>query len=143
MKSFFPDVNVWIALAYSGHAHHSVARAWFDAVESEQIFFCRLTQLGFLRLLTNHHVMGDEVKSQIEAWRIFDRWLEDERIASLPEPPHIEPVFRRLTQSRRGDTSTWTDAYLAAIAKSAGLVIVTMDKGLGQIADGGAVVLQA
>ena len=25
MKSYFPDINVWVALAYRGHQHHPVA----------------------------------------------------------------------------------------------------------------------
>jgi predicted nucleic acid-binding protein len=30
------DVNVWLALALSGHARHSVARQWFDSVEDSK-----------------------------------------------------------------------------------------------------------
>jgi predicted nucleic acid-binding protein len=36
MKSYFPDVNVWLALAYRGHHHHPTASAWFEQVEAEQ-----------------------------------------------------------------------------------------------------------
>ena len=27
--SFFPDINVWVALTYEGHVHHATAAAWF------------------------------------------------------------------------------------------------------------------
>lgn len=48
------DANVWLALALSGHRQHSVARQWFESVESSgQVLFCRSTQQSFLRLLTN------------------------------------------------------------------------------------------
>jgi predicted nucleic acid-binding protein len=86
--------------------------------------------------------MGDQVKSQIEAWRIFDRWFDDERIAFLHEPPQTEPIFRKLTQRHQANTNVWPDAYLAAVAKSAGLLVVTLDQGFGHMAGADAVVLQ-
>ena len=53
--TYLPDVNVWIALAADKHIHHSVARSWFTKVQDEKLAFCRITQLAFLRLLTNKH----------------------------------------------------------------------------------------
>jgi len=70
MKSYFPDVNVWVALSYRGHVHHLLASGWFDGLQAEPMLFCRFTQRGFLRLLTNSRVMRDEVRSQREAWRV-------------------------------------------------------------------------
>ncbi len=51
--TYLPDVNVWIALAAERHAHHMRAREWFATLADERLVFCRITQLGFLRLLTN------------------------------------------------------------------------------------------
>ncbi|MGA7414414.1 MAG: hypothetical protein WBW33_28345 [Bryobacteraceae bacterium] len=59
--TYFPDVNVWIALAAERHTLHHAARQWFSNLQDEKLTFCRLTQLGFLRLLTNKHVMQEEV----------------------------------------------------------------------------------
>ena len=53
-----PDVNVWIALAAEGHVHHLPARKWFAAQPTASVAFCRITQMGLLRLLTNSNVMG-------------------------------------------------------------------------------------
>ena len=53
--TYLLDVNVWIALAAERHTHHRVARYWFSNLQDEKLAFCRLTQLGFLRLLTNIH----------------------------------------------------------------------------------------
>jgi predicted nucleic acid-binding protein len=52
-----PDVNVWIAIAANRHEHHATARQWFDTV-SVPVCFCRITQMLFLRLLTNAKVTG-------------------------------------------------------------------------------------
>jgi predicted nucleic acid-binding protein len=32
MKMLLPDVNVWLALTFDSHIHHSAAKAWFDAL---------------------------------------------------------------------------------------------------------------
>jgi predicted nucleic acid-binding protein len=50
-----PDVNVWIAMTFDSHPHHPPAKLWFDAV-TDDVFFCRMTQQGFLRLSTNPRV---------------------------------------------------------------------------------------
>lgn len=131
-RSFlFPDINVWVALSYDRHIHHSIARAWFEGEgPSAQLFFCRFTQLGLLRLLTSEAVMGPDLISQREAWKVYDRWLEDERVEILQEPDGIEKHFRVLSSSVHAATKDWADSYLAAFALSAGLTIVTFDAAL-------------
>jgi toxin-antitoxin system PIN domain toxin len=126
----FPDINVWIALTLERHAHHLRATNWFDSIGgSGRLFFCRFTQLGLLRLLTLEAVMGQkEVMAQAEAWKTYDRWLQDERIGFLDEPPEIETAFCGLTQSGQAAPKDWADSYLAAFAAAAQLTLVTFDQ---------------
>jgi uncharacterized protein len=125
----FPDINVWIALTIDRHVHHSRAVQWFESVsESGRLFFCRFTQMGLLRLLTLQAVMGQEVMAQAEAWKAYDRWLEDERISFLDEPTEIEAAFRDLTKSGQAAPKDWADSYLAAFAAAAQLTLVTFDQ---------------
>ena len=128
----FPDINVWLALSYERHVHHSIAREWFDQKDSSvRLCFCRFTQIGLLRLLTTDALMGiDSVLSQVEAWRVYDTWLEDERILFLEEPTTIEASFRGLSQQKRPAPKDWADSYLAAFAHIAGLRLVTFDRAL-------------
>jgi toxin-antitoxin system PIN domain toxin len=126
------DINVWLALAYDGHVHHARAQAWFDAVGVRGAAFCRITQLGLLRLATNDKVMGDEVLTQRQAWVMYDGLCGDERVAFLEEPPDIGPVWRQFTQSTYPSTKSWTDAYLAAFASSHALRLVSLDKGFAK-----------
>jgi uncharacterized protein len=102
-RSFlFPDVNVWIALTFRGHIHHAAARTWLNSVPDDaELCFCRLTQLGFLRLLTTAAVMGNKVLSQADAWDLYDDWLEHGHAAYVEEPPAIELTFRSLSESRQ------------------------------------------
>lgn len=65
--TYLPDVNVWIALAAERHTLHRAARNWFSNLQDEKLAFCRLTQLGFLRLVNNKHVMQEEVMRPNEA----------------------------------------------------------------------------
>ena len=74
------DVNVWIALAAEKHVHHPAARAWFSNLTDERLAFCRFTQVGFLRLLTNRHVMQEEVMSPDQAWAAYQALRSDRRI---------------------------------------------------------------
>jgi len=60
-KITLPDINVCVALASDRHVHHRLARDWFTAIPGAGAAFCRVTQIGFLRLLTNSRVMGEDV----------------------------------------------------------------------------------
>ena len=131
-RSFlFPDVNVWIALTYRGHIHYTAARTWLDSLpDDSELCFCRLTQLGFLRLLTAAAVMGNRVLSQASAWDVYDDWLENGRGSFIEEPPAIEHSFRSLSQSRQVAPKDWADSYISAFAHVSGLKLVTFDQAL-------------
>ncbi len=133
MKSFlFPDVNVWLALTYEGHVHHRAAKAWFKSLDSDsQVFFCRITQLGLLRLLITESVTGkDEVMSQTEAWERYDQCLQDARVSFLSDPPDVEDSFRELSRKKRPAPKDWPESYLGAFATVSGLTLITFDRAL-------------
>ena len=118
--SLFPDINVWVALTYEGHAHHRTAATWFATLKSDVgLVFCRLTQLGLLRLLTTEAVMGDEVMTQPQAWAAYDQWHQDPRVELVDEPAEIEARFRALARLRQPATKDWRQ-----------LTLVTFDRGL-------------
>ena len=96
------------------------------------MFFCRLTQLGLLRLLTNEQVMAEDLLTQRKAWEAYHRWLDDERVSFHEEPDsaRLESAFEELSTRSRRATKLWTDAYLAAFARTAGLTLVTFDQAL-------------
>jgi hypothetical protein len=127
-----PDVNVWVALAVAEHVHHAAARLWFDSIQNDSIVFCRVTQMGFLRLLTNPRVMAADALTPSRAWRALDAFYQDSRILLAPEPPGLEPSWRALTRPRAPGANFWRDAYLAAFALAGGHTIVTFDKGFGR-----------
>jgi hypothetical protein len=128
-KSFLPDVNVWLALASNRHVHASACAGWLNSVSAE-VVFCRITQMGLLRLLTHEQVMGSDVLASKEAWRVYKNILTDERIHFAPEPFALEQEWRSLTMRDRPMPKIWTDAYLIAFARAAGMQLVTLDRGV-------------
>lgn len=124
-----PDINVWLALTFSAHPHHAASVDWFDAKDAESCLFCRMTQQGFLRLATNPKVFQSDALTMSEAWHAFDTLISDERVWFEAEPPLVEKEWRSLTGDESYSPKIWNDSFLAAVAKSAGLQLVTFDKG--------------
>lgn len=120
------DVGVWLAAVWGRHAHHHVTADWFGGQE-DGLLFCRTTQMGLLRLLSNRAIMGEDTVNRSAAWRVFDQLWADERVLWADEPAELDAVWRTL--SARDDTShtLWTDDYLAAFAQTYGATLATLD----------------
>ena len=134
MRSYLADINFWVALTLDSHTGHVEAEAFFGSLSRNQIWFCRFTQIGFLRMLTNRSVMGPQLLTQQKAWQLYDHLCGDERIQYLSEPLALEPRFRRFTQGRLPAHKAWSDAYLAAVAGEAGLALATFDRDFRRLA---------
>lgn len=130
------DVNLWLALALSGHSHHKAARNWLDQQERiSSIFFCRATQQGLVRLLTTTEVMasyGIPALTNREAWAVVESFMADERIAFASEPVGVEEAWKALALRDTNSPKLWMDAWLAAFALCSGCQMVTIDKAFSQ-----------
>jgi toxin-antitoxin system PIN domain toxin len=132
---YLPDVNIWIALTSNRHIHHPIAIGWFRGVDADTIAFCRITELGFLRLLTNAHVMGKDVLSPAQAWRTYDAWRTDDRVVFLSERVTFSEQWRRRGNQITGGVNAWTDAYLATFAEHMDATVVTLDRRFSQFGE--------
>jgi toxin-antitoxin system PIN domain toxin len=128
MSLAFPDVNVWVVLAIK-HLHQKLALDWWQQ-ERGAIGFCRLTQIGLLRLLTTSAVMDGKPFTMTQAWNGYDVFAGDERVEFVAEPPAVERAFRGLSSSAHASPKLWADAYLTAFANECGGSIVTFDRKL-------------
>jgi toxin-antitoxin system PIN domain toxin len=127
----FPDVNVWLALAHEIHPQHHVAMGWDESLDPQTILsFCRFTQLGLLRLLTNQSAMGADVLTQSKAWAVYDAFLRTNRARLMEEPRGIDSLFRQQTNRNEISTKQWADGYLAAFAMAASIPLITFDRAL-------------
>ena len=128
-KICLPDINVWIALASDLHIHHVSAKEWFSSLENRSAAFCRVTQMGFLRFVSNPKVMGTDSVSQREAWKLYEHMSRDERVFFASEPDGVEQIWKLVSLSSLSGTNLWTDVYLAAFAQAHSWTLVTFDKG--------------
>jgi uncharacterized protein len=129
---FLPDINVWLAMAFEGHAHHAKAKDWFERVPDNGSAFCRFTQQGLLRLATNPQALGQQAVSLLQAWQIYDALLADPRVGFVREPASLEVYWRVYTRRRAFSHKVWSDAYLAAFARAADFELVSLDQGFKQ-----------
>jgi toxin-antitoxin system PIN domain toxin len=123
------DVNVWLAAAWARHVHHPLAKRFVDAEDADMLF-CRVTELAFLRLITNRAVTGDDALTRRQAWDRLLALQADPRIKLVPEPRGLAPLW--IAFSKRDDRShlLWTDDYLAAFAQAADVELVTLERAL-------------
>jgi uncharacterized protein len=130
-SSFLPDINVWVALNYGRHSHHSAASRWYRALPDEaRLVFSRQTQLGLFRLLSTAAVMQQDALSQKACWQLFDRWMGTGQLIWADDPSGLEKLLRAQTESESISPRVWMDSYLAAFAEAAGLTLVTFDRAL-------------
>ena len=121
------DVGVWLAAVWGRHIHHPVTADWFGK-EAGDVLFCRVTQMGLLRLLSNPAIMGDDAVDRSQAWRTFDQLRADERVLWADEPAELDAVWRAISARDDKSHKLWTDDYLAAFAQASEATLVTLDR---------------
>jgi toxin-antitoxin system PIN domain toxin len=140
-KKYLLDVNCWLAAAARRHRHHPEAKTWLDSA-TLLIAFCRVTQMAFLRLVTNPKVMGADVLTTQQAWETYKKFRADPRIFFAEEPAELEKKWLEITNGAGFKQNLWTDSYLSAFAAAGGYTIVTFDDGFKKFPKVGVVVLQ-
>jgi predicted nucleic acid-binding protein len=74
--------------------------------------------------------MDGKPLTMTEAWRVYDRMYEDDRVTFISEPPEVDKRFREKATGRTASPKVWADAWLLAVAHAAESVPVTFDKAL-------------
>jgi uncharacterized protein len=128
------DINVWLALVDQRHVHHSLAYDYWQRNQSRKAAFCRVTMLGFLRLVTNAKVV-QRPKSSTEAWALYQEFMTLPYVTFLTEPIAIDNQLLTLTSPPQFSPHLWTDAYLAAFAIASGCRIVSLDADFSRFPD--------
>jgi len=122
-----PDVNVWLALAVQQHSHHDAALAYWQGEAAQLLWFCRVTMLGLVRLLTQPRLMEPDALDAAPALAAYDRFAGLPEVGLHSEPLGCDTEMRRLTAAGL-PARLLTDAYLAAFATSANLRLVSFDR---------------
>ena len=122
------DVNVWFAISVGEHPHHPRALRYWHDESDERLAFCRVTALALLRLLTNATVMNGQPLHAGEAWSTYRAWLGRDDVTAAREPAGCDTILGRWAANGIIQPRLWTDAYLAAFARSGGMRLVTFDR---------------
>ena len=99
------------------------------------LLLCRATQHTLLRLLTTTSVLGAYGLPPLtneQAWAVWRKLGEDDRIAMAEEPGGLEAGWEALASRATASPKLWMDAYLAAFAQVGGHQLVTLDQAYRQ-----------
>lgn len=123
------DVNVWFALSIAAHPHHERAiRYWEDESPTNRLGFCRVTALGFLRLLTNPKATLGAPLTVAQAWQTYTALQQKEGVDFWPEAVDCDSLLASWAAQDKFSGRLWTDAYLAAFSMTANLRFVSFDR---------------
>ena len=132
MKAALLDINILTALLWPAHEHHEVAHAWFGGRADAPWATCSLTQLGFVRIVSNPAFSRDAL-SPVEALALLAENIAHPRhefwTDSLQLPTAVKGMEARLQGFKQ-----LTDAYLLAVAHRQRGVLATFDRGLRTLA---------
>ena len=129
------DANVLFPLLVDRHVAHAAARSWWEKKSDESVGICLLTRMAVLRLLTNRVAMNGAPSAPevaLNAWQIL---AADPRCVFVDvAPPSHERFFTSMVAGRQPTPNLWTDAWLAALARSLDYDLVTFDRGFKSFA---------
>ena len=132
MKAALLDINILTALLWPAHEHHEVAHRWFGGRDDAPWATCSLTQLGFVRIVSNPAFSRDAL-SPVEALALLGENLahpgHEFWTDSLQVPTAVKDMAAKLQGYRQ-----LTDAYLLALAHHRKGVFATFDRGLRALA---------
>ena len=124
------DANVLFPLLVDGHVAHEVVRRWWEKMPDDSVGLCLLTRLAVLRLLTNRVAMNGAPITPEVALNAWDALAADPRSVFLDAAPSThESFFVSMVAGREPTPNLWTDAWLAALARSLDHDVVTFDRG--------------
>ncbi len=135
-QNYLIDTNVWVAIVLEDHPHHPLAVQRVSRFSDGEACFCRATQKGMFRLLSQPAATYGKPIPMSQCWRIYESFRTANRFAYLDEPHGLEEYWRNLTSSPFASPKLWMDAYLQAFAELAGLKIITFDRALAKASGG-------
>jgi uncharacterized protein len=121
------DVNVWLALAIEEHPHHAAAARYWKSRAGQVSFFCRLSAMSFVRLLSHPKLMAGKPLTLAKAWGLYRRFTALPGVALLAEPDGLDSDLEGLVVPKL-PSRLFTDAYFAALARKAHVRLVTFDR---------------
>lgn len=128
MKAALLDINILAALLWPTHEHHDVAHRWFGDRAAGPWATCSLTQLGFVRIVTNPAFSRDAL-SPVEALALISENLAHPAHEFWSDTLQVPLALKGMDARLQGYRQV-TDADLLALAHRRKGVLATFDRGL-------------
>ena len=128
------DANMWVAMLINRHVHHERALSHYDSVAGTgYVLLSQSVRISVLRLLTQPSIHREYALEPITNTAAFDylaRITQSPKVRNLLEPAELFVTWRDLAAHPHPAPNRWMDAYLCAVARHAGVPIVTLDRGM-------------
>lgn len=120
--TFLLDVNALVALGFLQHEFHARTVGWLRAARLPQLATCSITELGFVRVLSQAAAYGFTVVQARAALLHFKKGSARPLvfITDAHDVSHLPAWVKYPKQI--------TDGHLAALAKANGAVLATLDE---------------
>jgi toxin-antitoxin system PIN domain toxin len=132
VKAALLDINILTALLWPAHEHHDVAHRWFGGRGDAPWATCSLSQLGFIRIISNPAFSRDAL-SPVEALALLAENLVHPAHEFWTDSLQVPAAVQRMAARLQGHKQL-TDAYLVAVAHRRKGVLATFDRGLRTLA---------
>lgn len=119
---FLLDVNALVALGFAHHEFHERVAEWLDAQKAPTLATCSITELGFVRVLSQIPVYGITVAQARDALLRLKR----NRLVPFVFVPDDHDIVHLPAWAKAPKQTT--DGHLAELAKAHGVVLATLDR---------------
>jgi toxin-antitoxin system PIN domain toxin len=134
------DVNVLVALLWTNHEHHQLARAWFTTHHRSGWATCPLTQAGFVRVSSNPRVFPD-APAPSKVVEVLESNLKHPAHRFFKDEIGLARAVQPFEDRFSGHQQT-TDAYLFGLAIHQKAVLATFDKSVAALVGQGSIHLK-
>lgn len=132
LKTALLDINILTALLWPAHEHYEAAQRWFGARAGAPWATCPLTQLGFVRIVSNP-AFSRECLQPVAALALLADNLVTPAHEFWPDSLDVPTAIKAMESGLQGHRQL-TDAYLLALASEREGVFATFDSGLRTLA---------
>ena len=127
------DTGLVFALVNARHALHPRVCNWLNARPAGfRLLVCRQVQMALLRLLCDTAAMDGDPLTLPEAWKVYADLVRDPGMGFFAEPDGFQALWVRLCAPHGASPKVLSDAYLAALALTAGIPLATFDRDFGK-----------
>lgn len=118
------DVNALVALGFINHEFHPRLASWVRSLTSPQLGTCSITELGFVRVLTQAPAYGFTV-AQARTLLIRLKRTRSARLTFISDDHDVAHLPGWVRTPKK-----ITDGHLAKLASAHGVLLATLDENI-------------